>query len=215
VQVTVPLGPGPFEVAGVKVHDTVSTTVGGGCCNRLIDRYARTPGVPEIRENASLTRRTEECSVLGGAVGRRSRSRLNGCEVEGYEMLHKTLAGIGVSTLATVAMGGTAFADHCTNIQRDEHDPSKGVQVIIDASTEEGTIEWANPGVLNRVSNGLIDPETGEGFHGLVGLDFDGDGTVDAMTYLVGPEGDALPETAINNGSPDHGIVHIGVLFGP
>ena len=29
------------------------------------------------------------------------------------------------------------------------------------------------------------------------------------MTYIVGPEGDALPETAIQNGSPDHGIVGI------
>jgi len=130
-------------------------------------------------------------------------------------MLHKALAGIGVLTLATVAMGGTAFADHCTNIERDQHDPSKGVQVIIDASTEEGAIEWANAGVLNRVDNGLIDPATGEGFRGLVGLDFDGDGTVDAMSYSVGPEGDSLPETAIDNGSPDHGIVFIGVLSGP
>ncbi len=129
--------------------------------------------------------------------------------------LRKALAGIGVATFATVAMAGTAFADHCTNIERDQHDPSKGVQVIIDLTTEEGAIEWANPGVLNRLDNGVIDPATGEGFRGLVGLDFDGDGTVDAMTYLVGPEGDALPETAIGNGSPDHGIVPIEVLFGP
>ena len=130
-------------------------------------------------------------------------------------MLHKVLVGIGVSTMATVAMGGTAFADHCTNIQRDQHDPSKGVQVILDVSTDVASIEWANAGVLNRVNNGIIDPDSGEGFHGLVGLDFDGDGTVDAMTYFVGPDGDALPETAIGNGSSDHGIVDIGVLFGP
>jgi hypothetical protein len=127
--------------------------------------------------------------------------------------MHKTLAGVGVAALATLAMGGTAFADHCTNIQKDLHDPSKGVQVIINDT--DGSIEWANAGVVNRVGQGLIDPATGEGFHGLVGLDFDGDGTVDVMTYIVGPEGDAVPETAINNGSPDHGIVGIDTLFGP
>jgi hypothetical protein len=127
--------------------------------------------------------------------------------------MHKAVAGLGVATLATLAMGGTAFADHCTNIQRDTHDPSKGVQVVI--NTTDDSIESANPGVVNRVGHGLIDPATGEGFHGIVGLDFDGDGTVDAVTYQVGPEGDALPETAINNGSPDHGIVGFDALFGP
>jgi hypothetical protein len=120
-------------------------------------------------------------------------------------MLKKTTTGAAVAVLATMAMAGTAFADHCTNAEKNSHDPSNGVQVII--NTTDDSIEWANAGVLNRVANGLIDPATGEGFHGLVGLDFDGDGTVDAMTYLVGPEGDALPETAIANGSPDHGIV--------
>jgi hypothetical protein len=127
--------------------------------------------------------------------------------------MRKALAGFGVATLATLALGGTAFADHCTNIQRDTHDPSKGVQVVINATDD--SIESANAGVVNRVGQGLIDPATGEGFHGITGLDFDGDGTVDAVTYLVGPGGDALPETAINNGSPDHGIVGFEALFGP
>jgi hypothetical protein len=126
-------------------------------------------------------------------------------------MLRKGIASVGIAMAAVVAMGGTALADHCTNIERDLHDPSKGVQVVLNANTD--SLEWANPGVLNRVDHGLIDPATGEGFHGIVGLDFDGDGIADAVTYLVGPEGDALPETAINNGSPDHGIVGISTLF--
>jgi hypothetical protein len=128
-------------------------------------------------------------------------------------MLHKALAGTCVTLMALVAVGGTAFADHCTNIQRDMHDPSKGVQIIVDASTDNGPIEWANAGVLNRIDHGLIDPDSGAGFHGLLGLDFDADGTADAMTYFVGPDGDALPDTAIDNGSPDHGIVEISTLF--
>ncbi len=117
-------------------------------------------------------------------------------------MLRKAAVGSGMAMLGIVVMGGTAFADHCTNADKD---PSVGVQVII--NTTDDSIEWANAGVLNRIDSGLIDPDSGEGFHGLVGLDFDGDGTVDATTYLVGPDGDALPETAIQNGSPDHGIV--------
>jgi hypothetical protein len=119
---------------------------------------------------------------------------------------------MGVGLVGPVAFAGTAFADHCTNIQRDQHDPSKGVQVVLDVSGAEASIESANPGVMNRVDNGIIDPATGEGFHGLIGFDVDGDQTVDVMTYQVGPEGDALPETAIDNGSPDHGIVDIGSL---
>ncbi len=127
--------------------------------------------------------------------------------------MHKVFAGVGVATLATLGMGGTAFADHCTNIQRDLRDPSKGVQVVINDT--DGSIESANAGVVNRVGQGLIDPASGEGFHGLVGIDFDGDGSVDVMTYIVGPEGDALPHTAIDNGSPDHGIVDISTLAPP
>ena len=125
-------------------------------------------------------------------------------------MWRKILVGAGVGLLGAVPFTGTAFADHCTNIQRDQHDPSKGIQVVINAN--DGSIESANAGVVNRIDNGLIDPNTGEGFHGHVGLDLDGDGTVDVMTYIVGPEGDALPETAIENGSPDHGIVGLDSL---
>jgi hypothetical protein len=120
-------------------------------------------------------------------------------------MLKKTMAGIGVATLASVAMTGTAFADHCTNISKDAHNPGGGAQLVINTNTD--AIESAKPGVVNRINNGLIDPVTGAGLHGPVGLDFDGDGAADATTYFVGPTGDALPETAINNGSPDHGIV--------
>jgi hypothetical protein len=127
-------------------------------------------------------------------------------------MLRKALVGMGIALVGPVAFAGVAFADHCTNIQRDQHDPSKGVQVVINGT--DGSIESANPGVINRVNSGIIDPASGEGFHGLIGLDFDGDQTVDVMTYQVGPDGDALPQTAIDNGSPDHGIVDIGTVVG-
>ena len=124
----------------------------------------------------------------------------------------KALVGTSIAFVGPVAFAGAAFADHCTNIQRDQHDPSKGVQVVINLI--DGSIESANAGVQNRIQRGKIDPATGEGFRGRVGLDLDGDQTVDVMTYQVGPTGTALPETAIHNGSPDHGIVDIGTVLG-
>ena len=68
-------------------------------------------------------------------------------------------------------------------------------------------IEWATTGVQVRLAHGII-TEDGTGYHGLIGIDLDGNGTADATTYIVGPNGE-LPETAQLNGSPDHGIVNI------
>ena len=127
-------------------------------------------------------------------------------------MLRKALVGMGIVVVGPVALAGAAFADHCTNIQRDQHDPSKGLQVVINLT--DGSIESANAGVQNRIERGKIDPATGEGFRGHLGFDVDGDQTVDVMTYMVGPSGTALPESAIQNGSPDHGIVDIGTVLG-
>jgi hypothetical protein len=117
--------------------------------------------------------------------------------------MKKLLAGIGAVVVATVSLTGTAAAFHCTNLSKDAQNPGAGAQVVIDANTDE--IVSASNGVQKRVENGLIDPETGEGYHGLVGLDFDGDGEADASTYIVTPN-DVLPDGAIENGSADHGI---------
>jgi len=117
--------------------------------------------------------------------------------------MKKLLLGIATASVATVLLTGTASAFHCTNVSKDAKNPGAGAQVVIDANTDE--IVSATKGVEKRVEKGLIDPETGEGYHGLIGLDFDGDGQPDASTYIVTPN-DVLPDTAIENGSPDHGI---------
>lgn len=122
----------------------------------------------------------------------------------------KLLGGFAVAGVAVVSMGGPAFAHDCTNASKDAHAPAAGVQLIIDTKT--GTIEWASAGVLHRITNGTIDPNTGAGFHGLIGLDFNSDGIVDATTYIVGPNG-ALPENAQNNGSPCHGVTSLETYF--
>ena len=115
-----------------------------------------------------------------------------------------------LSTIAAVAVtvvgAGPALASDCTNASK----PAQaGVQVILGP---DDTIEWTTPGVAVRIDHGLIDPNTGAGFHGLVGFDIDGDGQADVSTYIVGPN-DALPEVAQINGAACHGIVPIEDLF--
>lgn len=122
----------------------------------------------------------------------------------------KVLSAFGVTVLATMSMAGTAFAHDCTNASKDAHAPAAGVQIIIDTNT--GEFEWASAGVLQRIADGTIDPITGAGFHGLVGLDFNSDGLVDATTFIVGPDG-ALPENAQNSGSPCHGVTSLETYF--
>jgi hypothetical protein len=117
--------------------------------------------------------------------------------------MKKVLLGAATAVMAMLVMTGTASAFHCTNVSKDARNPGAGAQVVINPDT--GEIVSASNGVQKRVENGLIDPDSGEGYHGLVGLDFDGDGQADRSTFIVTPN-DVLPDTAIENGPADHGI---------
>ena len=125
--------------------------------------------------------------------------------------LRRTGLVAGLSAGALVLSAGGAFAHECVNASKSMHQPGAGVQVIIDTETEE--VVWVSAGVQKRIDLGLIDFETGEGFSGLVGLDFDGDGAADVTTFIVGPE-DEVPEEAQFNGAPCAGVVNIGDYFG-
>lgn len=118
-------------------------------------------------------------------------------------MFGKRGAVVGAIVAGVVILGaGTAGAHQCTNVSK----PTlAGAQVILDA---EGNIASATKGVLNRVERGIIDADSGEGYHGLVAFDSDGDGIADVMTYIVGPNAE-IPLQAQQNGSPDHGIVNL------
>jgi hypothetical protein len=111
---------------------------------------------------------------------------------------------------ALMLSAGGAFAHQCTNASRNTHNPGAGAQLILNENDE---IVWLSKGLQSRIDRGLVDPDTGAGFHGLVGFDLDGDGVADVSTYIVGPE-DELPESAQFNGSPCHGVVFIGDYFG-
>ncbi len=121
----------------------------------------------------------------------------------------RRLAGIGLGLGASLALVTTALATDCTNASKPV---SSGVQVVI--NTQTGEVEWATRGVMQRIKQGVINPETGEGFHGLIGLDFDGDLTPDVSTWDgVGPTGHEIPVQAQVNGPADRGVTSICALY--
>ena len=108
----------------------------------------------------------------------------------------RRMAAIAAGATASLLIASSAFAMDCVNISK--ADQSAGVQVVLDFTT--GAIEWTTPGVAKRLENGVLS-EDGEGFHGLIGFDFDGlsDGVVDVdvSTWVgVGPDGLELPQVA-------------------
>jgi hypothetical protein len=104
-----------------------------------------------------------------------------------------------------VLLAGPAFAHECTNASKPA---GAGAQLVIGANDE---VVDATNGVMNRFEKGLIG-EDGEGFHGLIGFDFDGDGAVDLSTYIVGPTG-AIPRQALKNGPACQGTTSIETYF--
>lgn len=122
----------------------------------------------------------------------------------------QTVRRTGLAALAgltaVVLSAGPSLAHECVNASKNQE---AGVQVVIDVNT--GEVIWGS-GVAKRVDQGLIDPNTGEGFHGLIGFDFDSDGVADVSTFIVGPEGE-LPETAQFSGPACRGVTYIGTYF--
>jgi len=116
------------------------------------------------------------------------------------------LASVAVTT-ALLAAAGPAWAHECVNPDKNQ---AAGVQVVIDVNTEE--IVWISDGLQQRIEQGLVDPDTGEGFSGLLGFDLDGDGTADLSTFIVGPNME-IPEEAQFNGPACHGITNVEVFF--
>jgi hypothetical protein len=121
-------------------------------------------------------------------------------------VIRRVVTGVALACAGVLLVGSPAFAHECTNANKP---PAAGAQVVIGPNDD---LVSATRGVVKRIEKGIIDPESGEGFHGIVAFDFDGDGTADASTYIVGPTGE-IPEQAQDNGSPDHGIVNICTLI--
>ncbi|NUT35332.1 MAG: hypothetical protein HOV79_19945 [Hamadaea sp.] len=108
---------------------------------------------------------------------------------------------------ATILTAVPAAAHECVNASKKQ---TAGVQVVIDVNT--GQAVWFSHGLQQRIDRGLVDPDTGEGFRGLVGFDLNGDGVTDVSTYIVGPEME-IPQQAQFNGPACHGVTNVGVFF--
>jgi hypothetical protein len=116
------------------------------------------------------------------------------------------LGSVAVTT-ALLAAAGPAWAHECGNADKNQ---AAGVQVVIDVNT--GAVVWVSNGLQQRIDQGLVDPNTGEGFSGLLGFDLNSDGTADVSTYIVGPDAE-IPEEAQFNGAACHGVINIEVFF--
>ena len=117
--------------------------------------------------------------------------------------MKKVLLGAVATASAVVVLAGPAFAHQCTNASKNEHArPGAGAQLIIGDGDE---LLYISKGLENRIEQGIVDFETGEGFHGQVGFQ-EGDQIV--TTYIVGPNGE-IPQQAQFNGPDDRGIVNI------
>ena len=67
--------------------------------------------------------------------------------------------------------------------------------------------------VLVDIEQGLVDPNSGEGFHGMIAFDLTGDGIADASTWFgVGPDGE-IPLVAQFKGPACKGLTNIGIYL--
>jgi hypothetical protein len=120
----------------------------------------------------------------------------------------RRIAAIAAGALASLLIAGSALGFECTNASKS--DPAAGAQILFGPT---GEIVWTTRGLANRVAQGIVDPDTGEGFHGQIAFDFDGDGAADASTYVgVGPDGE-IPLEAQFRGPACRGLTNLGILF--
>jgi hypothetical protein len=123
---------------------------------------------------------------------------------ERMNILKKAAFGAAAVAGTIVLAAGPALAHECTNVARNDIDPSKGAQIIFGCGEDE--ILAAKPHALALLQSGKFPS-------GWIAFDVDCDGVADAGTYIVGPEGE-IPTQAQQNGSPDHGVVNICDYFG-
>lgn len=113
-----------------------------------------------------------------------------------------------VAMLISILIATPALAHQCTNASKS--DPAAGAQIVFGPNDEP---IYVTPGLLARFEQGVVDPDTGEGFHGIVAFDFDGDGEADASTWFgVGPEGE-VPLVAQLAGPACRGLTNIGIYL--
>ncbi len=119
----------------------------------------------------------------------------------------RRLALLAVVPTTVALAAGPAVAHQCVNASKKNQ--AAGVQVVFGDGDDP---LWVSRGLQNRINRGIVDLDTGVGFHGLIGIDVTGDGKVDFATYIVGPDSE-IPIPAQMNGPGCKGIVNVEQFF--
>jgi hypothetical protein len=123
--------------------------------------------------------------------------------------MRRSITATFLGLVASLAIVSSAFAHECINASKD--DQGAGAQALIDATT--GEVIWMTEGLANRLELGVVDPATGEGLHGLIAFDTDGDGDADFSTWIeVGPDGE-IPLVAQLSGPACRGLTNLFLYF--
>ena len=123
--------------------------------------------------------------------------------------MRRSVAASLLGVVASLAIASSALGFDCMNASKP--DQSAGDLAIIDANT--GAIIWLSTGLVERLERGVVG-EDGAGLHGLIGLDFTGDGVPDISTWFgVGPDGTHIADPALLNGPACRGVTEIGLYF--
>jgi hypothetical protein len=124
-------------------------------------------------------------------------------------MMRRPITAAFLGIVASLAIASSALAHECINASKS--DQAAGAQALIDSNT--GEILWMTDGLANRLAQGVVDPATSEGFHGLVAFDSDGDGDADFSTWInVGPDGE-VPLVAQLSGPACKGLTNLFLYF--
>lgn len=115
--------------------------------------------------------------------------------------IRRTGAILG-GVLGSLLIASSAMAHECINSSKPQ---GAGVQLVLGP---DGSVVDISRGLETRIERGLIDFETGAGFHGLLGFDDNLDGVVDGATYIVGPDGE-IPLEAQLRGATCNGITNV------
>jgi len=120
----------------------------------------------------------------------------------------RRMVAVVVGVVASLLIASSALAFECTNASKPA---TAGAQIVFAADFE--TILYISPGLQERLDRGIVDVGTGEGFHGILAFDMDGDNVADASIYFgVGPDGE-IPLEAQFRGPACRGLTNIGILL--
>jgi hypothetical protein len=123
-------------------------------------------------------------------------------------MMRRPISAAFLGIVASLAIASSALGHECTNASKS--DPAAGAQILIGPA---GEIVWTTEGLANRLAQGVIDPDTGAGFHGLIAFDADGDDNADYSTWIeVGPDGE-VPLVAQLSGPACRGLTNLFLYF--